>query len=221
MSNTEALNVALALQQLVRGVNSLLDNDKIMGEEISKLKARMDAQDRDARLWEEDRKKFLEMANEKMERTRAANPVEDKEKLRVLTANKVGQAAKLAAANQAMVAEKIKNEPKVTLMWPGKSEQVRGQGGTTQFVQRPIVVRIGNLEYGGRFRPGEMVSVPQSIATRIEQHLRNEAEQAERNALMDASPGKAKEDTIIAAKWHEINSRYGSNSQEVFPIASR
>ena len=69
MSNTEALNVALALQQLVRGVNSLLDNDKIMGEEISKLKARMDAQDRDARLWEEDRKKFLEMANEKMDTT--------------------------------------------------------------------------------------------------------------------------------------------------------
>ncbi|MBU2177493.1 MAG: hypothetical protein KJ556_20565, partial [Gammaproteobacteria bacterium] len=75
MNNQEVLDIALGLQQLIKGQNSILENQAKQEEELIRLRARVDKYDEDARKWETDKDKFLEDVYKKADSLRITDPL--------------------------------------------------------------------------------------------------------------------------------------------------
>jgi len=214
LPNSEALDIALALQQILRGQNSILGQQETMGQEIVRLRKQMAEYDEAARKWNEERDKFQDEMDARFERLR----IDDEEARTRLVAKQTQSAADAAARARAVVIERKKNlekrlleEPKETVVVPGKVKMIRN-GSEIKPVVMPVVVRIGQLEW--RLQPGVPTQVPRSVAQRIKTLEREEEEQEARKRLLDAS-GAIKNIDEVRRGWAEINRQYGSPTDGV------
>ncbi len=212
MSNTEAFQVALAIQEIVRGQASILANQKELSENLSKVEARMRRYDEDARKWDEDRQKFLDDVNRQADRLRVTDPSKRGEMAaQIMEEDRRAQEAARAMlqANQIKFKTMIETAPKVKVMSPGVVETGRvGDQPVTRIV--PEVIRIKNFEW--KLPPGVTVEVPDFVARRYEEIQRNRAELAERQSALsaDRNQGAMSEAAEVSREMARINQKYGT-----------
>ena len=211
MSNSEALQVALALQELVRGQASVLQNQQVLGENLARLEAKMAKYDEDAKKWEEDRAKFIAEVTQRADRLRITDPSKRAEMTaQVMKEEQAAtQMAKAIHANNiADFKRKIATAPKVKVQSPGVVEQGRiGDQPVVRLV--PEVIRIKNFEW--KLPPGVTVEVPDFVARRYEEILRGRAELSERQGALsaDRNNGAMSEAQDVAKEMARIDRKYG------------
>lgn len=212
MSNADAAQIALQLQQIVRGQASILENQELFGTNLNKLEAKMKQYDEDARKWEEDRVKFLADINERADRLRVTDPSRRAEMAtRVMNeeAEAMNMAKAIYATNKMKFEERIQRAPKVRVISPGVVESGRiGDQPITRVVAE--VIRIKNYEW--KLPPGVAVEVPDFVAQRFYDKQRQLAEFEERKAALsaDRNGGAMSEASDVTRQMSKIDEKYGT-----------
>ena len=216
MSNAEAFQVALAIQELVRGQASILSNQKDLSENLSRVEARMRKYDEDARKWDEDRQKFLDDINQRADKLRVTEPSKRGEMVaQVMDEDRRAQEAARALhqTNTLKFKAMIENSPKVKIISPGILETGRiGDQPITRIV--PEVIRIKNFEW--KLPPGVAVEVPDFVARRFEEIQRGRAELEERQSALsaDRNQGAMSEAAEVSREMARINQKYGTTPDQ-------
>lgn len=217
-TDSEALSVALALQQIMRGQDSILErmnhNDAKMAEEFARLQKRMAEYDEKAASFETDRHKFLQEVDNMAEQVRAVGTERDKLLAR---GGKMFEEA-LAKANAERVTGRLNFDaelltmPTETVVSPGRLEVGYVNGAQTTRIS-PEVIRIKHRAW--TLPPGRVVEVPKVVAEVLRQRRTTEAEQEERKAVLSARP----EDKVLSKKWAEIDTKYGTKAYDQLPVS--
>jgi len=206
-SNVDAFEISLALQELIRGQNSMLSMQDQMGGELSKLRGRMDSYDKDAKKWENNRKEFMDEVN-----YRAKDLLmDDKGKQRLLAqeAQHVQEAIQRKMAethvDRLKFEQLLQTMPKETILPVGKFLTVSEDGVIKQRLE-PEVIKIKHHTWV--LQPGVPAEVPTLVADEWRARHKLMQENVERKALMNAD--RPTENMIVAQKWGEINKKYQS-----------
>jgi len=210
-TNAESLNIALALQELVRGQNSILGMVRGQGDSISKLTERMNKMDRAAERWNKDRQGFVESVQEKAEALKIQSP-DEKAKFLAKAGQNVQREIQQAMANKAVgdmeFSAWMRNQPQVTVTSPGKMETIN-RGGVIQTVMEPEVIKIRNMEWV--LYPGIPTDIPAPVADEFYSRQKIVNETIERKKILNAD--RPLENVAMAQQWQNINNKYGSNTE--------
>ena len=211
MSNVDALSIARQLQEIIRG-------QAVMGEQFSRLNQRMNAMDEAQLKWEQDKTKFLEKISNMADRMML--PEAKQAELRAKESNRLQGLVKEKKANahveRLSMIDKLSREPKETVVAPGDIVMVR-KGGQTVPVLAPLTINLYGIKYV--LPPGKPVEVPASVASRFRNIMAMREETEARKELLDAAPGKIKQDTVLASDWDSVSEKYGSNADPI-PLGS-
>lgn len=210
--NSEAIEIALMLQQLIRGQNSMLSQQEQLNEELSKLRGRMDGYDRDAKKWNESREDFIKEQLEKAEDLRISDPKE-RERLLAREAQHVQATIQQKMAENAVEKMKfdalLESMPKEVILPMGRIITVNENGVVQQRVESEII-RIKHRSWV--LQPGVPTEVPKLVADEWKARNKMQMENAERKALLNANAPK--DNMVVAQKWGEINKKYGSSAEQ-------
>lgn len=217
MSNLDAVQVGMALQQIIRGQASLLGQSGEMAEAISKLNARMDKYDQAEAAWHENQDKFK---NEVLARShRKAGNTDQKARLRAQGLQTFQEEIKVArvvnTSNKLQFEMELKRMAKVDLVVPGHIVMTRS-GDHQAAVLEGEEIRIRHMAW--KLNPGVIYKVPKIVKDRYEQIMLDRQENIERQALLNGS--NPKQDTVVAAGMAAISAKYGTKT-EAFPLASQ
>lgn len=207
MSNVDATQIALALQQIIRGQNAASD-------QLSKLTKRMDNYDKAEAAWRRDQEKFIRDTLDKADHQSKT----EREKLRAKGLKVYKQTRDQAVAER--VSDHLQFDaqlaamPTVDLAVAGRPEMTRDNSG--QQVLRLVGEEIRIKSKVWRLEPGRIYKVPIIVKKRYDEIMRDRAENSERAALLDGS----KQDMTVAAGMQAISAKYGGKS-EAFPLASQ
>ena len=210
--NSEAIEIALMLQQLIRGQTSMLSQQEQLNEELSKLRGRMDGYDKDAKKWNDSREDFIKEQLEKAEDLRISDPKE-RERLLAREAQHVQATIQKKMAENAV--EKMKFDgllnsmPMETILPMGRIVTVNDNGVVQQRVESEVI-KIKHRTWV--LQPGVPTEVPKLVADEWKARNKMQMENAERKALLNANAPK--DNMVVAQKWGEINKKYGSAADQ-------
>lgn len=204
-SNTEALEIALALQQLVRGQSAMLENQKQMSDELAKLKAKMAAIDKAAEKWDSDRESFLDEVNRNADKLRLVGEAQDKLIAQASgdLKKKIDEAKASVVIDRQMFDEALAREPKETVISPGVPMTIVEHGQQIA-VLASEEVRIKHRRWV--LQPGIPQEVPLSVANTLRERRKKERESYERRSAMM----KNMEMGELEAEMQKIDARYGT-----------
>jgi hypothetical protein len=217
-SDSDAFDVALALQQIMRGQDSILErvnaNDARVAKELAFLRKQMVGYDKKSAEYEADRQKFLKEVDDLAEKVRATGI--EKDKLQA-TGGKMFEEALEKARNERAASLvnfdlELKTMPTEQVVSPGKLEIVSVGGAPTSRLF-PEVIRIKHRQWV--LPPGKVVEVPKVVAEVLRQRRATEEEQEERKAILSSRP----EDVVLAKKWAEIDRKYGTKAHDALPVS--
>lgn len=199
MSNLDASQIALMLQELVRGQNSLLANAESNTFEIARLRERQDKADREIAERLEANQKFVEEVMDRAEGLKRTGAEHDK-----LIANGVAmynEARSKAIANRAAkniaFRQKMASEPKKMVISGGQLVTTIEHGQQVTKIL-PEEVRIADMRWV--LPPGIPVEVPETVAGVLEQRRVSQIETSKRQGLLS----KHMEATKLAEEWSKI-----------------
>ena len=211
-TETEALNISLMLQQIVRGQTSILSNQDKQAQELSRLREKMDKYDQDAEKWERNREKFIDEVNKKAEEFRIDDP-DKKAHLIAVEAQRVQHTIAATRVENTLNAVKfnafLEAQPKEIIVSPGVSATIM-DNGVQRSVMATEVIKIKHTKWV--LQPGVPTEVPKVVADEFRQRQKSRQEIYERKALLNASAPK--DNMVVAQKWGEINRKYGSGGDE-------
>ena len=211
-SDLGALEIALMLQQIVRGQTSILHNQDQQALELARLREKMDKYDQDAEKWEKNKEKFIDEVNKRAEEFR----IDDPNKKAQLIAQEAQKIQKAISANRAENSVNnlqfdafLVSQPKEIVVSPGVPTTVNDNG-----VQRAIMaaeeIKIKHRKWV--LMPGVPTEVPKIVADEFRQRQKSRQENYERKALLNATTPK--DNMIVAQKWNEIGKKYGTGGDE-------
>lgn len=211
-SNMGALDIALMLQQIVRGQTSILSNQDRQAAELARLREKMDRYDQDAEKWEKDKEKFIDEVNKKAEAFR----IDDPNKKAQLIAQEAQKIQKAISANRAENSVNnlqfeafLSTQPKETIVSPGVPTTINDNG-----VQRSIMaaeeIKIKHKKW--LLQPGVPTEVPKVVADEFRQRQKSRQEIYERKALLNATVPK--DNMVVAQEWSKISKKYGTGGDE-------
>ena len=218
MGDSEALEIALQLQRLLRGQDSLLEkvakvdkNAQKMSDEMSKLRARTAEMEAFAKTFDEKRAHYQDKWRDRSESV----PADVRARAQAEAANQVQQIAQHLRANKNVDDLKKKafmtDAPTITINRPGVATPT-----PTGVVMEPEIINLNGMQY--IIPPNQEIEVPQPVADYLEQQDRDREASRERKILLDAN--HIKKDTVISRGMKAIDAKYGIKS-ETIPIASR
>jgi len=203
-TNKEALETALLLQQLIRGQEAILNNQNTMGDELRKLRGRMDEYDIATEKFEQDKEKYLEEVRKASEAHLATGSAKDK-----IIANGVQRFQEEVALGRAnLTTERLQFEeiiarmPKVKVTVPGKIENYMNGGHATPTLVGEEIRIKHKVWY---LPPGVEVEVPEIVATALKERRRIEAENDQRSKILSQNL----ENNQLIAEMKKIDERYG------------
>ena len=209
MSNLDAAQVALMLQEIVRGQNSLLANYEQTNIQIARIMERQDQVDREIAARLEAQNKFVEEVLDRAEDLKRTGEANDK-----LIAQGVAQfqearskAVASRAAKNIAFRQKIKDEPKVMVISPGQLITTMDHGHQVTKIMAEEV-RIADMRWV--LPPGVPVEVPKTVAGVLEQRRASQIETYKRQELL----GKNMEATKLAEEWGKV----GGSKTEPMPL---
>jgi hypothetical protein len=196
MSNMDASQIALLLQQIVRGQNSLLEQNSI---QIAQLRERQDQADREIAERFESQQKFINDVLNRAEDLQRTGIERDKliaEGVATYQKAKENATANLAAKNL-QYAQQLAKEPKVMVISPGQLVTTMEHG---QQVVKIINEEVRIKDKVWRLPIGIPVEVPKSIAEFLSQRRASQTETAKRSELLS----KNLEANKLADEWNKI-----------------
>lgn len=213
--DSETLDIALQLQQLLGGVNSLVAGQQADRENFSRaieaLRARIEAAEETQRRFEENRDKWYE---EVMARAPITNDPLKKEKLQMKGAELIQKAYADARAQSA--AEKVRFEqmistgPKEVIISPGVLEMIQVNDQPQMKVFAEVISLKGHKWI---LQPGVPTEVPKIVAEHWRQRQRgNEEAQRRADAMMITDSQGAPEQHEAQRRMEAINKEFGTNS---------
>lgn len=206
-SNVEATQIALALQQIIRGQNSLLSNQDRFAEELNALHRRMDEMDKAAQAWETDRERFIQEQLDKAESLKATGY--DKDKILAKGGQMFTDAVAKARAEHSVELVKFEQQlaamPKVTIVSGGEIAMVMENGQPAVKLMNEVV-KIKNHRWV--LPVGQPTEVPLVVKQVLDERRRLQEETRAREKLMSANL----ESSSFAEKWGEINKKYNSTT---------
>lgn len=219
-SNKDALDMALALQQIIRGQESILSKVNEQGEEgrktrqeLAELRARMDAMDVAAEKYDADNKKFIQEIMDKAEKLKAVGS--DKDKLIAQGAQTYSQEISKARANlvveRQMFDAELERMEQVMVVSAGEL-QYASVNGQMQAKLFPEEVRIKHRVW--TLKPGVPTMVPKVVAQALERKRLTQAETEERQLAMSKNLNGSE----LEKEQARISQKYGS-SQEAVPVS--
>lgn len=208
-SNAQAIDTALLLQQLVRGQTSMLDNQVKFGEDIRKLRERMDEYDNAAMKFEQNKEAFI---NEIVDRSESLKRTGDgKDRLIAKGTLQYEEQIKNQRANiatdQLAFEDLLARSPKVTVVSPGKMETLIVGGRNVPSIV-PEEIRIKHKRWV--LPPGQPVEVPALVAQALKERRRVEEENDARSGALQKNMNN--DDLIKTLKG--IDQKYGIKHTE-------
>jgi myosin heavy subunit len=218
LGDSETLEIALQLQRLLRGQDSLLEkmskvdkNAARMSDEMTKLKQRSAELEAFAQTFEDNRAQYMNAWRDKAEGV----PEEVRSQSIAEATQNVSQMVQYLKANKNVDDLKkkawMKSQDVMKMTRPGKPVATP-QG----VVMEAEVVSLNGMRYV--LPPNVEVEVPRSVAEYLESQDLDRAMANEKKALMDANI--IKKDTVVAQGMRAIDAKYGIKSEPV-PVASR
>jgi hypothetical protein len=208
MKDAEALNVALALQEIIRGNTSILANQDTMGEELHRLRERMDKYDQATAKYEANRESFVEEVLQRSEKLRATGSGKDKLIARgtLQLQEAITNARAKNASDKLRFEEALQTMEKVKIISPGVWETGYVSGG--QPVQH-LVSEVIKIKHKTWVLPvGVEIEVPKVVAEVLANRRRSDQETAERQAVLS----KIMNNDQLVAETARINKKYNTNS---------
>jgi hypothetical protein len=204
MSDSKALDIGLALQQLIQGQSALLSQQDFFAKELADLRAKFAAYDESVARFEADEKGFLEQTLRVGEKNR---PTGDK----LAVAQNRGMAMYQAAVTTERLKAQKKFEaelasmPTETITVGGIPRMVRS-GDTVALRMEPLMVTIKHRRW--ILPPNIPTVVPKVVADQVRAWLRAQAETSERaQALTENLPSDD-----LARRYRDIDQKYGTPS---------
>jgi hypothetical protein len=202
-TNLEAIDIALLLQQMIRGQNSMLSKQNELSDELNKLRGKMDGFDKAAKAWEDDRAGFLAKVNDRAGDLRIDDPAK-KAALIAKEAQRVQAEIQMQRANGTVdklrFQQLLESQEKEMIESPGKWVTVN-EAGVIQQRCEPETIKIKHLSW--TLQPNVPTLVPKLVADEFRSRQKIRSDTNERKALLNA--GAAKENTEVAKKWNELN----------------
>lgn len=199
MSNMDVSGIALVLQEIVRGQNSLLARYDETSIEIARLRERQDQADREIAERLAGQQKFIEEILDRAESLKRTGLEHDKliaEGVAIYEKAKHTAAAQIASSNLAFE-QKLASEEKVMVVSPGQLITTM-EGG--QQVAKIIAEEVRIKHKVWIFPPGIPVFVPKTIADFLAQRR---SSQIKTNKLQDILSKKL-EASKLAEEWNKI-----------------
>lgn len=206
-SDAKASEVTVALAELIRG-------QKMMTEELTRVRQRMNAYDEAAAKFDADREKFIQEVMDNAEKLRVTGEKLDKviaEGVRDYQ-DKVQEAKAEGVHERLKFEEALRDMPRETITAPGIIETVMRNGVPTPVIT-PEVIRIKHKAWV--LQPNTPTEVPEIVAIRYRQILRGRQENSELKGVLGANM----KDTEISRALQRINEKYGSGTDS-FPVGS-
>ena len=218
LGDSETLEIALQLQRLLRGQDSLLEkmskvdkNAARMSDELTKLKQRSAEMEAFAQTFEDNRAQYMNEFRGKSEDV----PEEVRSQSIAEASQKVGKMVQYLKANKNVddLQKKawMKSQDMMKVTRPGRPVPTP-QG----VVIEPEVVSLNGMRYV--FPPNVEIEVPRPVIEYLESQDLDRAMASEKKALMDANV--IKKDTVVAQGMRAIDEKYGIKSEPV-PVVSR
>jgi paraquat-inducible protein B len=199
MSNLDASQIALMLQEIVRGQNSLLANAQQNTVEIARLRERQDQVDREIAERLASQNKFVEEVLDRAEKLQRTG--EERDKLIAKGVEQYQEARAKAVASKAAknlaFRQKINSEPKVTVISPGQLVTTMEMGSQVAKIIAEEV-RIADMRWV--LPPGVPVEVPKTVADYLTERRASQLETNQRAELLS----KNLETTKLAQEWSKI-----------------
>ncbi len=212
-SNAEAVEIGLALQALIRGQNSVLENQAKQSEELAKLRQRMNEMDEAADKWNNDRENFVQEVLDKAEKLRAADTAKD----RIIAQGSAQFTEAIAKAKAEQAVEHVKFEqalakmPKVNVISAGELVMVVENGRQVAKLMNETV----KIKHHKWVLPvGKNIEVPLIVAQVLDERRRLQAETEAREHLLASNS----EGSVLDKKWKEINTKFNSSTDNL-PLA--
>lgn len=213
--DSETLDIALQLQQLIGGVNSLVAGQQSdrenFGRAIEALRARIEAAEETQRKFEENREKWYE---EVMARAPITNDPLKKEKLQMKGAELIQKAYADARAQSAVAKvefeRQLKSGPREVIMSPGVVEMIQVNDQPQMKVFAEVISLKGHKWI---LQPGVPTEVPKIVAERYRQMQQGKEEAQRRSdAMMITENQGAPEQHEAQRRMEAINKEFGTNS---------
>ena len=208
-SNLDASQIALLLQELVRGQNSLLANAQQNSAEIARLRERQDQADIESFARMEEQKKFVEEVLDRAESLKRSGEAHDK-----LVAQGVAeyQAAKanavaVAAVTNLAFRKKLREEKKVLVISAGQLVTTM-QHGQQVAVIIPEEIHVKDVHM--RLPIGQQIELPETLAAILSDRRKSQEETAKRVELLSRNM----ESTKLAEEWNKI----GGSKTDAMPL---
>src|SRR3990167_2376065 len=131
MNDQEGLQVALALQQLLRGQTALLENYDKFAKDIAKLKEQMAKYDEDAEKDRKNHERYVQEVFDKAEKLKAVGDAKDKIIAKGAATYKtaIAEANAKNAVGRLQFEDELRRMEMVQVMSPGVLEMVVGNQG--------------------------------------------------------------------------------------------
>lgn len=206
-TDVQALDVALALNRLLDGQASILENQKTLVDDLTRLRARMDQYDQAAQAWEQDQGKFFSKVMSRSAKVRKVGEAHNREVAKgVKLAEQAAQEVRARAASDRIHFEQVlKTQKQVAITDPGLTETVTVNGSASVRLV-PRVIRIKHRTWV--LPPGKSVKVPKLVADAYQQILRSEQETAERESVLQQNLNS----DVMLARQAAIDARYGTQT---------
>jgi hypothetical protein len=214
-SNLDAVEIALALQAIIRGQDSLLEQVKQSGEigrkaaeEIAHIKEHMALVDQTLESYQNDQQKFIQDTLDRAEKLRKSG--DDKDKIIAGAAIDYQNEIKMAGAKNASdlmkFHEEIEKGPKEIVVSSGKFEMATVNGH--------LEAKLFNEEVRIKDRvwiliPGVPTEVPVFVADALRQRRKQEMETKEREATLSGMNNSAQK---VAELNNKISQKYNSSA---------
>ncbi len=223
-SNVEALEIGLQLDQILRGMGSVLsrmdkqDEDGLaLREELSKVRERLVQMEEAQRKWDEEKDQILQSS---LEASEAIDPeVRAQAQANAAKAVQSTTAALKANSNldRSRFIQSLKDMPQEEIISPGKIVFVRSQTGFPTPTLYNEIVRMNGMQW--TLPAGQPIKVPKVVADRYRQMMLEKEELAARkNVLLATNVGKHRHEKVLVNDWNAVSSKYGSPT-EPMPMA--
>jgi hypothetical protein len=212
-TNAEAVEIGMALQQIIRGQAALMENQAQFSDEIARIRQRMNEMDKAAERWNNDRESFVQEVLDRAESLKATGS--EKDRILANGGNQFTEAITRARAEQVSdnmkFEQSLRDMPKVTIVSPGELVMV-SEGGRQVAKIMNETVKIKTHKW--TLPAGKAVEVPLAVAKVLDERRRLQAETEARQNLLAQHP----ESSVLDRKWKEINSKFNSTT-DTLPTA--
>lgn len=210
MTNMQALDLAQALQKIIRGEFSPVVEQT--QREMARLRERMDKMDKAAEKYQEDQQKFIEGVLSRAEKLKLTG--EAAEKLKANAAIDARKEFELARANlvheNLRFDEELKNMEKIMVVARGEPVLVR-KGDMPEIVIKPEVVGIKHRRWV--LQPGVPTMVPKIVAEELNRRYASKAKTEELKKVLSADKMRTMEevDSFMNKAREEQEAAYDPN----------